>query len=126
MPFLIVLSMIFAAIIPTDGWLLLAPGMEYREHVNSRRVNSYKSLLAFDPKEGRSVAPFRIFDLDEPGITIQSVLEDYSSAIQNLRLIKKPGINVWSKQDDFWSEAAIGEDKEGRILFIYSRSPFSM
>ncbi|MBW6502255.1 MAG: phosphodiester glycosidase family protein [Bacteroidales bacterium] len=100
--------------------------LRYREHVNSRRLNNYKSLLAFDPKEGRSVPPFRIFDLDEPGITIQSVLEDYSSVIQNLRLIKKPGINVWSKQDDFWSEAAIGEDKEGRILFIYSRSPFSM
>jgi len=43
-----------------------------------------------------------------------------------LRLIKKPGINVWQQQDREWSEAAIGEDKEGRILLIFSRSSFSM
>ena len=25
-----------------------------------------------------------------------------------------------------WSEAALGEDSSGRILFIFSRSPFTM
>jgi hypothetical protein len=43
-----------------------------------------------------------------------------------LRLIKKPGTNQWSQQSRQWNEAALGEDDAGHILFIYSRSPFSM
>jgi len=100
--------------------------LRFRDHVNSASINSYQSVLAFDPKKGKDILPFRIFDLDASGITITTILEDYSSAIQNLRLIKKPGINVWKQQDRKWSEAAIGEDDKGRILFIFSRSPFSM
>lgn len=98
----------------------------YHDKVISTHTNSYKSLMAFDPKALRHVAPFRIFDLDEPGTTIETVLNDYRSVIQNLRLIKKPGINVWNPQGDAWSEAAIGEDTEGRILFIFCQSPCTM
>jgi len=96
------------------------------EHVNNKRVNSYQSVAAFDPRPGKDVPPFRIFDLDAPGITMKRILKDYSSAIQNIRLVKRPGQNVWSRQRKEWSEAALGEDREGRILFIYCRSPFSM
>jgi len=57
---------------------------------------------------------------------LQAILADYASAVQNLRLIKRPGVNQWGKQTREWSEAAVGEDGEGHVLFIYSRSPFSM
>jgi hypothetical protein len=97
-----------------------------RDHVYNRRVNSYQSIMAFDPREGRKVPSFRMFDLDAPGSSLQTILADYSSAVQNLRLIKRPGVNQWGKQTREWSEAAVGEDREGRVLFIYSRSPFSM
>lgn len=99
--------------------------LRYREHVNSSQVNDYQSVAAFDPR--RSDLPrFRIFDLDVPGVTMQTVLRDYASAVQNLRLIKRPGVNRWGQQPKKWSEAALGEDDQGRILFIFSRSPFSM
>ena len=55
-----------------------------------------------------------------------AILGDYKSAVQNLRLIKRPGTNQWGKQTREWSEAAVGEDSDGHLLFIYSRSPFSM
>ncbi len=55
-----------------------------------------------------------------------SILKDYGSAVQNLRLIKRPGSNQWGKQDSRWSEAALGEDSSGRVLFLFSRAPFSM
>jgi hypothetical protein len=97
-----------------------------KDHVNNSHFNNYQSVIAFDPKKGKVIPPFRIFDLDESGISMQSILNDYNSAIQNLRLIKKPGTNLWKQQNREWCEAAIGEDKEGRILFIYSRSPLSM
>ena len=96
------------------------------DHVNSKHTNNYKSLLAFNPKPGRNLQPVRIFDLDQPGTTIQTVLNDYTSVIQNLRLIKRPGVNVWSRQMSIWSEAALAEDNQGRILFIYAESPLSM
>ena len=36
------------------------------------------------------------------------------------------GRNVSSKQPNMWSEVAIGEDKDGNILFIHCRSPYTM
>lgn len=95
-------------------------------HVNSRARNSYKSLLAFNPKAGKTVPPAKIFDLDQPGVTIDSVLKDYGTVIQNLRLIKRPGINVWGQQQNIWTEAALAEDRQGRIIFLYSSTPVSM
>jgi hypothetical protein len=92
-------------------------------HLNNARWNKYQSAAAFKPlKEG--LPPFRIFDLDveeESGIS-----EKYDRIVQNLRLIKRPHENRWSKQDKMWSEAALGEDSKGRILFIFCRSPYSM
>jgi exopolysaccharide biosynthesis protein len=100
--------------------------MGSREHLNNSKENNYQSVAAFDPRDPNSPAPFRIFDLDAPQVTLQSILEDYASAIQNLRLIKRPGSNQWSQQTRMWSEAALGEDTSGRVLFIFSRTPFSM
>jgi hypothetical protein len=100
--------------------------LRFRDHVYCGNINNYQSVLAFDPRKGKEIPPFRIFDLDANGVTMQTILRDYSSAVENLRLIKKPRINVWKQQDRRWSEAAIGEDDKGRILFIFSRSPFSM
>ena len=99
--------------------------MRFREHANNGKVNNYQSVAAFDPHDPNA-APFHIFDLDTPGVTIQSILTDYDSAVQNLRLIKRPGSNQWSKQDRMWSEAALGEDYAGRVLFIFSRTALSM
>ena len=66
--------------------------MRFREHTNSGNKNNYQSVAAFDPR-GPNSAPFRIFDLDAPQVTMQSILKDYDSAVQNLRLIKHPGSN---------------------------------
>ena len=100
--------------------------MRSRDRVLNGKVNGYQSVLAFDPRDGKKAPPARIFDLDASGTGMQAVIADYASAVQNLRLIKKPGLNQWAKQTRAWSEAAVGEDEEGHILFIYSRSPFSM
>ena len=75
-------------------------------HIQNKRWNSqYKSALAFDPKtEGIPAAI--LIDLDEPG-AIKS-LSDYNAVVQNLRLLKGDGVNVWAKQEKKWSEAAVG------------------
>jgi hypothetical protein len=100
--------------------------MEFQGHVNCSKVNGYQSVAAFDPRDPENHPPFQIFDLDAPGVTMKAIRLHYASLMQNLRLIKRPGTNQWSKQGKKWSEAALGEDKEGKILFVFSRSPFSM
>jgi len=95
-------------------------------HVNNNHQNAYQSIAAFEPRDSQSLPRFRIFDLDAPGIHFQDIQKNYTSALQNLRLVKRAGLNQWSQQDRKWSEAALGEDDAGRILFIYSRSPFTM
>ena len=114
-----------AGMLKTDGTTHVG-FMRFRDHVNNGKLNSYQSVAAFDERDPNLLAPFRIFDLDSPGVTLQSILKDYSSAVQNLRLIKRPGSNQWGQQDRMWSEAALGEDSSGRVLFLFSRQPFTM
>lgn len=90
---------------------------------NKRWVKSYRSALAFESSRSQS-APAVIIDLDDHDAMKQ--LQDYRVVIQNLRLLKGNGVNVWKKTEKKWSEAAIGIDTAGRILFIFCGLPYSM
>lgn len=97
--------------------------MRAGDHVNSSKVNDYMSVAAFDPVRSGSPA-FRIFDLEN--VSVGVIKEGYRSLVQNLRLIKRPGENRWSKQEKMWSEVALGEDEAGRMLWIFCRAPLTM
>jgi hypothetical protein len=93
------------------------------EYTNSSHINGYQSVLAFSPKQPD--LPFaRLFDLD--ATTLEEILAAYHSVAQNLRLVQRPGVNRWSPQERMWSEAALGQDRKGRLLFIFAEDPFSM
>jgi hypothetical protein len=95
-----------------------APG-----HVNNARWNpKYNSALAFGAHAGAPAAA--LLDLDSPGA--REKLADYPTVVQNLRLIRAPGRGVWSQQERRWSEAAVAVDRDGRVVFAFSRSPHSM
>lgn len=94
------------------------------EHVNNGKWNpKYNSVLAFDPKRP-GLAPAWMADLDGPGA--RERLEGYASLVQNLRLVRAPGRSVWSEQPRQWSEAAVAADRDGRIIFAFSRQPRTM
>jgi hypothetical protein len=96
-----------------------APG-----HVNNRHwSSSYKSVLAFAPLK-KDLPGAVLLDLDV--ISNKERLADYGAAVQNLRLIRAPGRNVWTRQERRWSEAAVAMDTQGRMLFLFSRYPYSM
>ena len=94
------------------------------DRIHTQDVNHYRSVAAFDPRG--DAPPFGIFDLDAPDTSMVSLRKRYRGLIQNLRLIKKPGANRWSVQTKRWSEAALGQDRQGRILFVFARSPYPM
>ena len=106
--------------------------VDYRTHsgylavdgaVLSRGVNAYLSAAAFAPVDPAE-PPFRIVDLDEEPLA--AVTARYRRVVQNLRMVKRPGENRWSPPARRWSEAALGEDREGRALFIFCAAPLPL
>lgn len=120
-----------------DWALAINAGMfaeDYRTHVGyfasggkvlNDNVNRYQSVAVFDPRE-ESLPGFRIIDLDLSERSFAEIRKQYGSVIQNLRLIRRPGENRWRDRGEAWSEAALGEDSAGNMLFIFARSPFTM
>ncbi|MBN1308572.1 MAG: phosphodiester glycosidase family protein, partial [Chitinispirillaceae bacterium] len=93
-------------------------------HLNNPRINkTYFSVAAFNPVDPQS-PPFRIFDADRSNM--RTIIASYNTVIQNLRLVKRPGVNRWEQQEKKWSEVALGEDADGNVLFIFCREPMSM
>jgi hypothetical protein len=90
-----------------------------RRHVNSATVNDYRSVLAFKPLQ-----PVRWLDLDSA--KLPASVGAYDVVVQNLRLIATPRRNVWAASDRKWSEAALAIDNRGRLLFLFSRAPYTM
>lgn len=91
---------------------------------NPRPVRRYYSAAAFHPVR-QHLPPFRIFDLDE--VPLDTVRTRYHTVIQNLRLIKRPGENRWSPENrEAWSVVALGEDRQGNVLFLFCRQPLTM
>ena len=106
---------------------------DYRTHVgflqsgdfrSGAPVRSYRSVAAFAARDSVSPA-FGLHDFEE-SIDLTDLRARYRCVVQNLRLIRHPGENVWQPSDRRWSEAALGEDAAGRALFIFCREAHSM
>ncbi|MBS2024595.1 MAG: phosphodiester glycosidase family protein [Deltaproteobacteria bacterium] len=103
--------------------------LQHGAHVNNTRWKpSFKSVLLLEPKE-KGLPSAELVDRDAPGFDARAA--KFNSMVQNLRLIKGPdqdgkGVNVWQPNGRRWSEALVAQDKSGRILFCFTRTPFEM
>jgi len=98
--------------------------MKNYSHINNpRRHRTYSSVFAFNPRKA-DLPPSILLDTDTKDM--KQIIAEYHTVIQNLRLIKRPRLNVWPQQDKRWSEAALGQDQDGAVLFIVSGSAFTM
>jgi hypothetical protein len=116
-------AVINAGMYATDGTTHVGY-MECDGKVQSKQVNAYRSVAAFSPKR-KGEPPFRIVDL-QGRADLDRLRSRYACLVQNLRLVQRPGVSRWGPQPKAWSEAALGEDRQGRILFLFSPTPFSM
>lgn len=90
------------------------------DHTNSKAwAKDYQSILLLDEKLGA-----RIVDREDQ--MAPKLVARYHTVVQNLRLLKHRRDNVWRPTKQRWSEAAIATDDHGRILFLFSRSPYTM
>ena len=98
--------------------MLRAPG-----HVSNGRLTKDKAVLAFAPNKP-GLPPVRL--LDRECDDAAAILADYDGASQSVRMLSCKGKNVWAAQPKRWSAAAIGQDGEGRLLFIHVRTAYAM
>ena len=98
--------------------------LHHGAHVNQPAwKKAYESVLVFGPKK-KGLPAAQVLDRDAPGF--EATLSAYASAVQNLRLIKSPGVSVWKPNARQWSEALVAQDAEGRLLFLFVRTPYEM
>jgi len=92
--------------------------LRHGTYVNNPRWNRDRTVVAINPKE----VVWR--DLDPTPSTAD--LGRYDIVVQNLRLITTARKNVWAQSPKRWSEAAVAVDSKGRLLFLFSRAPYTM
>ncbi|MGA1824917.1 MAG: phosphodiester glycosidase family protein [bacterium] len=82
--------------------------------------NSFGAFMAFNPIDD-SLPYVQIIDrYHQPW---KKLIGKYNTVIQNYRMISLHGENVWKLTDKAYSTTAVGMDKDGNVLFIYSMSP---
>lgn len=96
--------------------------MRSRRHTNNARVSKHNAVLLFDRLDD-GVPPVQI--VDRTCRDLNGLRDRYGAMVQNIRMISCQRVNVWSKQPQAWSSAAVGMDDGGRALFIHMRAPLS-
>ena len=96
--------------------------MRSRAHINNPRLSKDMTILAFDRKTA-DVPLMKIIDRECEDFEVWK--KKYNTMIQSIRMISCTGENVWTKQPQKWSTAAIGVDDRERVLFIHVGSPYS-
>lgn len=93
-------------------------------HLNNPRINTtYNSLFVFNPSE-TSLPSVQMIDRECEGFGLFP--SKYHSVVQNLRMISCTRENVWKPQPRRSSIVSLGMDGQGRVLILFSRSPYSV
>ncbi|MBF0516134.1 MAG: phosphodiester glycosidase family protein [Nitrospirae bacterium] len=98
--------------------------MKNFSHVNNPKLaKSYRAAMVFNPVDS-SVAEAQLIDSDCQNM--DDIRAKYNTLIQIIRMVSCTNKNVWAQGQAAWSIAAIAMDKSGNILFLFSRSPYSV
>jgi len=96
--------------------------MRSADHTNNPRLSKDKAVLAFDPHDP-SVPPVQIIDRQYQNF--DDLSPRYRTLVQSIRMVSLHGSNTWQPQPQKWSTAAIGMDRQGRVLFVHVAAPFN-
>jgi hypothetical protein len=117
------IAAINASMYRRDKPLMSVSLMRTTAHTNNPKLSKDNTILAFD-RLNSDVPPVKIIDrqCDE----FDTWRDKYGTLVQSIRMVSCKGRNVWTQQPKEWSIAAIGIDREGRVLFIHVRSPYTV
>lgn len=97
--------------------------MQIGDFVNQSRVNADKAILAIG--SGVDSLP-SVQIIDRECQNWEALRPHYHSFTQSIRMVDCHQRNKWSQQARYWSMVVIAMDQEGRVLFIHTRSPWSV
>jgi uncharacterized protein YigE (DUF2233 family) len=97
--------------------------MQNYSFINNNKLSSDKTVIAFNRKD-TTFPEFQILDLECQDWEMMKT--KYDSYSQGIRMIDCHGNNKWAQQDKKWSMVSIGIDKKGNVLFLFTRSPYSV
>ncbi|MEO7331387.1 MAG: phosphodiester glycosidase family protein [Minicystis sp.] len=117
-------GVINASMFESDGrssGLLVGDGVINNDADNPR----FGGYLAFDPTRP-GIAPVAFFGRSCPGFDLAAIRKNYRSIVQNYRLLDCDGHAILWQDRKVYSAAVIGQDREGRVVFVHARTPWSM
>ncbi len=98
--------------------------MKNYNFINNGKLNKkYNTITAFNRKD-TTVPEIQIIDMECQNW--DELKNKYNSFTQCIRMIDCNQSNRWSQQNKKYSMVAIGIDKQGNCLFIFTRSPYSV
>ncbi len=97
--------------------------MKTRHHVNNSHLSKDNAVLAFDRLDP-GVPPVQI--IDRKLQDFEALKSRYGTLVQSIRMVTLERENVWQQQARRWSTAAVAMDRQGRVLFVHCRSPYSV
>jgi uncharacterized protein YigE (DUF2233 family) len=95
--------------------------MKNRDHVNNSKVAGQNAFLAFD-RVDQTVPEVQI--IDRRCQDFPKLRRKYHTLIQGIRMVDCHQKNTWSLQPKKWSMVVVAMDKQGRVLFVFTRSPY--
>ncbi len=93
-------------------------------HLNNGTINA--RFGAFFVTEPRRENIARVQIVDRKLQDWRAALADYGCVVQNYRIISLNEKNLWSQDGNIFSVSSVGMDESGNVLFMHSRSPFSV
>lgn len=101
--------------------LLIRDGVVHTGDDNPR----FGGFMAFDPVDPGS-PPVAFAGRTCPGFDLAALRKQYRSIVQNYRLLDCDGRAIPWRDEKTYSAAAIGMDRDGRVVFLHARTPTSM
>jgi hypothetical protein len=95
----------------------------YGNYVNNPRIHSKFGAFFVARPDSPELAPAAVLDRERD--PWKELLPRYGLIIQNYRLIDANGRALWLPGGPAHSIAAVGQDAEGKILFIHCRTPMT-
>lgn len=97
--------------------------MKYGGYTNNPHLNKDNSILAFDRRTD-SVPAVQI--IDRKCQDWNQLQNQYDAFTQSIRMVDCNQSNRWAQQNRIWSMVIVAIDKSGNVLFIFTRSPYSV
>lgn len=96
------------------------------EHLNQERNNTkLGGYLAFGPRDP-AAAPVVVAGRECEGFDLDALRAAYRSVTQSYRLLGCDGSAIAWADPKYYSSAAIGIDRDGKLVMVHVRAPFLM